>query len=334
MTRNIIYSITMTVALIAFAGCEKNVDIDIDEVESMIVMNGLITSDSAVSIYLTRTRHILDNMEIDVMKDATVEITDAGGNSKTLVYKNDKIYTSDQFKVEAGKEYTVTASRTGYTDVEATCTIPEKVLINRLDTASTVDEYGERRIAFKVVFDDPPGEDNYYMISVRSDKVVTYTEYFYYEDTLYVDLEKDTVVIGYTRDSTVYDNNYNDHVWFESADLAIEQWDYHSNRIIFSDKLFDGKTYSINASFYTWFLYDASDSVTLYVSLHSIDQHYFKYIDSREDHYYAKGDPFAVPVVVHSNIENGVGILGGMSVDVDSFKLAPLKYDWQYYPLF
>ncbi len=311
--------------------CEKNVEIDIEEIDPMIVMNGLLQADSTVDIFLSRTRHILDNKELSSLPDATVSITDTEGNSTILQYGSNRLYSSGAFRIIPGKSYTVSASAPGYNPVEATCRIPEIIPVKSIDTTSLVNEWGEKKIAFEIAFDDPEGETNYYMLSLNARVDVVNLEIVQRIDTLYIDPVKDTVVTGIVFDTIEHHYPRYENLYIESEDLAIEQWDYYSNRIIFSDKLFNGRTYRFNGSYYNWFLWDAADSSTVYISLQAIDEHYFKYIDSREDHYYAKDDPFAVPVVVHNNIENGIGILGGMSASIDSFKVAPLSRDWYNY---
>ena len=317
--------------LLITAACEKNVDIDIDEIEPMIVMNGLLQTDSTVQIYLSRTRHILDNVQLSSLGGATVEISGPDGNPVSLVYGKDQLYRTDQIKIEAGKEYTVTASADGFNSVSAVSTMPKKVNIRKIDTLSVRNEWGEKQISFDILIEDPPDETNYYMLSLKARIPVKYIDIIERIDTLYVDPVKDTVILGYVYDTLEYFIPRIDNIYVESEDLAVEQNDYFSNRIIFSDKLFDGKTYSFNGSFYDWFLWEAGDSATVYISLQSVDEHYYKYIDSRADHYYAKNDPFAVPVVVHNNIENGIGILGGATANVDSLKIAPKRNPWDYY---
>jgi hypothetical protein len=323
------YTGALLMLVILFGSCEKNVDIDIGDTEPMIVLNGVLKADSTIEIYLSRTRHILDNTEINSLLNATVEISDEEGNSEELEIGAGNLYRTDQLSVQHGKTYTIRASAPGYNDVEATTIIPESVPIARFDTSTVYNDWGEDMIEFSIVLDDPPGVENYYMISIRSDLKYYHTEYSYYLDTLYVDPEKDTVVIGYVRDSVVYKDVRNESVWFESENLAIEQTDSYSSRVIFSDRLFDGRTYTIRGRFNTWFLYGVNDSATIDVSLYTIDSHYYRYIDSRADHYYARNDPFAVPVIVYSNIQNGVGILGAMAVDKHTFKLAPFIPPWE-----
>lgn len=326
--KNCRYILMIIVLALLHSACEKNIDIDIDEIEPMIVLNGVLTEKEQVTLYLSRTRHILDNMQITSLKNATVVIADEAGNTDTLIYGADQLYRTSEMTIEPGKEYTVSASAMGYNTVTAESRIPEPVQIAHLDTTGSVDEWGEQMFDFTVAFDDPPGVSNYYMLTVRSKYEISHIEYDYFLDTLYVDPEKDTVVTGFRRDSIEYIDVRNESIWFESENLAIENEDSYSNRIIFSDKLFDGKSYSISGSFYTWFLWEANEPATVYFTLQAIDEHYYKYIDSRTDHYYARNDPFAVPVVVHNNIENGVGILGGMTADTDSILLAPRSQQW------
>jgi len=292
-------------------------------------MNGLLEADSTVEIFLSRTRHILDNKELSSLSDADVQIQDEDGNTVTLSYLN-RLYSSGDMKIEPGKSYWITAAAQGFNDVEATCVIPESVAMRYIDTSSSFNEWGERQLSFEIAFSDPPGEKNYYMLSLQAKVEMMHFDIVQRIDTLYIDTAKDVVITGIVNDTIKYFIPRYENVWIESEDLAIEQWDYRTNNVIFSDKLFDGKEYTFNGSFYDWFLWGATDTSTLYVKLQSVDEHYFKYIDSREDHYYAKNDPFAVPVVVHNNIENGIGILGGMAASVDSLKLAPM-YREPYY---
>ncbi len=330
MGKNKKYPVILFVVFFLISACEKNVDIDIEEIDPMIVLNGVLKADSTVEIYLSRTRHILDNRDITNISDASVEISDDAGNNALLKYGSDKLYETVNMQVIPGRSYTVTAAAPGFNDVSATCVIPDPVPFQRFDTAGTVNEWGDKMMEFDLVFNDPPGENNYYRLSFDARIAVKYQDIVEVYDTLYYDPVKDTAVMGYRVDTIEYVIPQVQGVWFESEDLAIEQWDYNSNAVIFTDKLFDGKEYSFHGTFYTYFLYGAGDTSTVFINFESIDEDYYLYLDSREKHYYAKNDPFAVPVVVHSNVENGVGILGGVSVWRDSIHMAPLYNNWEY----
>jgi hypothetical protein len=66
------------------------------------------------------------------------------------------------------------------------------------------------------------------------------------------------------------------------------------------------------------FRQNQSDSTIIVVSLMSLSEDYFKYKLSLEKYQETAGDPFAQPVQVYSNVENGFGIFGGYSVYRDS----------------
>lgn len=321
-------SLHIILAATLFAtSCEKNVDIDIDEIAPLIVVNSVLTADSSVAVFLSRTRHILDNADITGLQGATVTISNEENQTDTLVYGEDNLYHGENIRIEEGKQYTIMANAPGFDEAHATTTIPSRIPILTLDTLSTFDDWGEKIYDFEISFEDTEGTPNYYMLSLRTRYEYRWEEEQFIFDTLYVDPEKDTIVTGYRREVIEFIDLRNETVWFNSENLAIEQWGGYESRVLFSDRLFDGKKYSLRGRFYPWFLWDASDSASIYVSLMAIDEHYYKYIDSREDHYYAKNDPFAVPVIVHNNIENGIGILGGMAIYTDSVKLPPNRWE-------
>lgn len=332
MRRPAIYISTVLI-LLGGISCEKNIDIDIDEISPMLVLNGLIESDSSVSISLTRTRHILDNKEITVLANGTVEIFDTHGNSSDLVWDNRSRYETDNFQVSPGEEYTITASAEGYFDVEANCIIPDKIQIIRLDTVSVYNEWNEQMLSMGIVFQDDPDVENYYQLSLTSKSYYMDLHIEERLDTLYVDPIKDTVVIGIVYDTI--ENlipNY-ENIYFQTEDLIIEEWD-NNGGVVFSDRLIQGKEYSLKGTIYTGYRYWSADTSSIYVNLHSITKDYFEYVSSLQKHYNAKGDPFSTPVVVHGNVENGLGIFGGRVTSRDSILLPPQSWEdpyWNYY---
>lgn len=328
MRKSIVYIITFLM-LLGGISCEKNIDIDIDEISPMIVLNGLVESDSTVSISLSRTRHILDNKEVSTLSTGEVEIFDSHGNSTELIWDNFNRYESDNFHISPGEEYRITATASGYFDVEARCVVPERIEIIRLDTASVYNEWNEEMLSLGIVFTDQADEDNYYQMSLSAKYYQTYFEEKY--DTLYVDLEKDTVIMGYVYDTIV--TPHFESVYFQTEDLIIEEWD-NNGGVVFSDRLIQGKEYSLKGNIYNGYRYRSDDTVSLYVSLHSITKDYFEYVSSLQKHYNASGDPFSTPVVVHGNVENGLGIFGGRVTSKDSILLPPMEWEdpyWNYY---
>jgi len=103
-----------------------------------------------------------------------------------------------------------------------------------------------------------------------------------------------------------------------------------SQGVLFSDQLFDGKTYSFRGQFYEHQL-EASDSAVVDIKLHSISESYYKYLKSRQSHYDTKENYLAVPVIVYSNVEEGAGFFGGYSTDIYTITTFISEYRWEYY---
>jgi hypothetical protein len=141
-------------------------------------------------------------------------------------------------------------------------------------------------------------------------------------DTLYV--SEDTVIVN-TSYGAYELEEFEDKIWFNSDDVIIEdQW----QSAIFSDELIDGETYSLRFSIDKWSLY--GDSITVFFDLISIDRNAYLYYLSFARHMWNQGDPFAEPVVVYTNIENGIGVFGSSSVFTKSFKMPQYNGGWYY----
>ena len=327
MKRSVLNTIAIGLGLVlSISSCEKNIDIDIDEISPMIVLNALVEADSAVEISLSRTRHILDNKEVSTLNSGKVNIFDSHGNSAELFLNSRSRYVADNFQIIPGEEYRITASAEGYYDVEATCTIPQRVDIIRIDTVSVYNEWNDQMLSLGIVFRDDPDVDNYYQLSMMA-KWYMYEWYIEERiDTLYVDPVKDTIILGIVYDTIERYIPYYEQTYFNTEDLIIEEWD-NMGGVVFSDKLIQGKEYAITGNIYSGYSMWSADTSTLYVNLHSISKDYFDYVSSLQKHYNAKGDPFSTPVVVHSNVTNGLGIFGARSTSRDSIRLAPNPND-------
>ncbi|MFZ5941222.1 MAG: DUF4249 domain-containing protein [Bacteroidota bacterium] len=326
----IILIVSITALFIFPEGCEKNVDIEIDEIEHMIVLNASLVPDSAIEVTLSRTRHILDGYELKMLSGGTVQISDDLGNAAQLLPGVDGIYRTAALLPVAGREYTVKASVEGYADVEAKTKIPELIPIASFDTSLVEGEGGYLQYNFRLTIDDPADEENFYSIFFHS---LSYNAEMLIEekvDTLYV--SQDTVIIAKTLDTTLIYHPFYNQVYINSEDIVVEEDIGREIGIIFSDKLFNGKSYTLKGSFSDYSLLYSADTATLYYSLKSITRDYYKYLYSLEKHYSAKDDFFSTPVMVQTNITGGVGIFGSYSVYTDSLKFAPMEnpFPWYY----
>ena len=321
------------------SACESVLFIELEESDKLIVLNGAISSDSLISVQVSRTRHILDNAPVVPLENAKVSLYQNGTLLQELAYTENGCFVSPDFIPSIGYDYTIEVENAGYESVTASTGIPAVVPILLFDTISINRDDGDPYsysshddvLQFDLSLEDPAGVDNFYMITAETDR--SWTEY------------RDTTVQVW--DSGWYNNQWNyfqkdsmytlteihrytDQPYIRTDDIVVEE--NTSYGVLFTDKLFDGKSYSFKGEFYHDQLRSA-DSAVVDVRLLSISESYYKYLKSRQKHYSTKEDYLAVPVIVYSNVEGGTGFFGGYSSDVYTFTTFISEYDdyWYWY---
>ncbi len=326
-----LHKISLIVIMLALSlgyACEKIIEIDLEATEPRLVMNALITPDSGVSIVLSRSMHILDNHQVVRITNAMVKLYEDDVEVAQLQHVATGKYTT-AYTPKLGKTYRIEASAENFDDISAMCNLPLPVVITGLDTTIIKDEYSQAMLAFDVSFSDPAGESNYYMLEAFLR--YTYEEYDpwgFSIDTLYQNA--DTVIVDTTWGIYTMVERY-EPVYLNSNDIILEAISSnYGGGLVFTDELINGKPYKIRATTYIWAY---GEEMTLNVHLKSITRAYYMYMRTLSAHYSAQGDPFAEPVFVFSNVEGGMGIVGGYTISIDSIGLDPSAFNggWWYY---
>jgi len=150
-----------------------------------------------------------------------------------------------------------------------------------------------RRMYLSLTFKDNPDITNYY-------RLVVYTRSYLGS--------KVTTDYTFSFDDVVSGNSTGDEVGPPTS--------LSSNKFnVFSDELFNGKTYSLkfsiahNMNIYLPGHNKPQPSKALFITLQSISKSYYLYLQTRSN--IKTNSFFAEPVQVYSNIDGGVGIIGG-----------------------
>ena len=280
-------------SVLNFSGCDEDtfsqvVEIEIPEHKESIVLNGLWTSqDSTLELLVSNSLSILDNADYTIPDDADVKLFKDGALWNNLILSEATFKYSLALDSPLGNElatYRIEAGFGTYDPVFVEQTMPGTVLIKEAsyEQDGTIDPTGEKVDEFSITFDDPPGEENYYLLRVS-----------YIEQ--YVEWTGDTI-------------RYEGMIYLDSNDPITG---YSEQGLIFTDKAFDGNEYTINAWNYGWF-----EQVELFnVELINITRDGYLYLRSLENYYNSVDNPFAQPATVFSNIENGYGIFALGAVD-------------------
>jgi len=282
------------IQLLFLTNCTKQIEFDAQDIAPRIVINSLFTNDSLWAANISRSVGVLESTSYTSINDADVSIFDGNGvEVTTLTNQGDGLYTSPTDAMPIADElYTIEVSAPGYTPVSATNRIPAAVQINSIDTVSSTNSDGQTILETTINFQDPPANANYYMVEV----LVKGT---------WISWEEDTIEFREPLEISCDDINV------ETVNrFSFDGFDNTYLYLMLKDENFDGEDYALTFSVIN---YAELKDLELFgeIRLVNTSEAYFNYLKSFNMYQRASGNPFATPVQVYSNVENGMGIFAG-----------------------
>ena len=288
-----------------FASCDIVVDLDIPEHERVLVVNSILTTDSMINASISHSVGAFDASSISYVNNSTVEVYEDGvllgemDEKASLSYDSSGeldstyVYNFNQNPV-AGKIYSYEIVHPDYEAVRAETTVPAAVKLNVNDVTLLSEEDYVKHYRVRFSFNDA-SEDNFYRLRLRNPN--TYYGFDYFES--------------------------NDASMISSAGVQSDGATFYGDEALFDDEIFNGTEKEISIDFFDsnkffWGEEPDDDFETEYtLELTSVSESYYTYIRSLRAHF-DNQDQFIFagePVQVFTNIENGLGVLGSMSLD-------------------
>lgn len=275
--------------------CEKEIELKQSEIDPRIVVNSIFTANDTIWIELSESRNVLFEGAMPTITDAALKLTDSNGAVLgDFIHQSDGNYYLSTVLPIAGNRYGITASKAGFESVSAFSSAPELINVTSIDTVSKADI---SEMEFTINFTDNAAEKNYYSISI--------TGYYGYEDEF--------------GEIVYWENNY-----FSTKEFYVvnggagigEDGTKNDTEFYFPDDLIDGDNISFKSTIY----FPAANEYPVYfiVKVASLSEDLYKYKVTYANYLNTQGSPFAEPVRVYSNIENGFGIFGGSSIASDT----------------
>lgn len=267
---------------------------------SKLVVNCFFAPDSTWEFQVSKSLSVLDNADIKFIKNATIKIFKDSELIETITEQDkDKWYRTENNLPEIGEKYSVEVSSPDFgKKLLAEDYVPQAIPVSDVSVVITDSSFyeginysgGNVEGNFDIKFSDPANIENYYQLSI-----------FYY----------DTVSINYDDPSEYYISK---RVLSISSDAAavINDRDYN-NILLLTDVFFDGQNYQLKVNFEDW---NARREKLYYIELVSLNRSGYLYRRTIDDYNQSQNDPFAEPVQVFCNIENGYGIFSGYSTDI------------------
>lgn len=275
---------TGVLILLTAAACSKEIDLDLPAYSSKLVVNGELNTDNIISLQVSRSMPILQANDSNgyLIKDAVVTVRENGIPIGTATYFNNRYELNT--KPKAGATYTVDVASGKFTPVNASIKIPNQIQMN----VSYIDSVGLDADGFKegrltLNFKDDASVNNYYKLLI--------------------------VYFSATNEKFAFELISNDILFVNNEKL-------NDGGYQFSDRTFSGKTKTL--SFPVAFGL-AVGTPKFIVSLKCFDEDYNDYLRATEDYSQTGDDAFSnEPVILKTNVNNGLGMIGGVSNARDS----------------
>jgi len=297
--------------LLIGTSCETIVEVDLPENPPKLVVNSYFNSDSLWAVHVSKSQFVLDNAELQRIENANVKVTKGDGTTFTLSHDEDGFYRSDSERPVLGQTYDIEVTAPDFESVSATNVIPSPVIIESVDTVSVRND-GEDQIELRIKFTDNGATKDYYEVNLFAKR-----ESFISDSS------------GQAGDTFTF----SERIFFESDDLVFTDQAFESTSgSAFTDDIINGKNYQLKLQIYPYFIGGGvpndpgnpnpdpnpsgfNEEIDLIIELRTVSEDYYKYSTSYANFQWTNGDPFAQPVRVHSNIQNGFGIFAGYSND-------------------
>lgn len=298
--RNLLFPFFLS--LVFFVACERELQIDLNGVKPELVVLANFSDLDTMEVVVSKSRPVLDQEQAVYLPNANVELFINDKFADRLTFVASPIpqipgyYHSKEVVPQPGDRLRLTVDAAGFPSAAAESTMPLPVGIDTAFTALLIEIhevdlfFNQATITAHIKVLDPPGPHFYHLN-------------FYMQGYDYrIDIEGDTLKTNF----------YSLPLVTFPLDDAIPLIPYLDDRgVLFTDdalEVDDGEL-----SFTATFQYRRSDQLLghFLIELRSASPEYYDYHRSLVRQYQASQDPFAEPVILYSNVENGQGIFAG-----------------------
>ena len=308
---------------IIYFSCENMetvVDLDIPETPPVLVLNGVLDTDTTIQILISHSvgafsneiPNSIDNAEVILYEDDVLldTLSTNLNNTRNFYFYESGTYDSipmhyyeSNITPTKNTNYRIQASHPEYPSVYVNTFIPNDIEIFNLDIDTLTNE---DQIGFSFSFIDDLNANNYYRLKLFSACSKEWEEYGEIKIYYYA---------GYMEFMS------NDPS-FPSNGIPWDGYTYWGEQVVFSDALFNGEEKNIRLDIETGeFRYQDCDTVNLQFSVFSSDTYsYYNSLDNHRNE--GPANIFGGEVIpVYSNVQNGLGAV--ISTNAQMIQIKP-----------
>ena len=336
-----ISTLLLFILISCFISCEKTIEFKGTVTDPLLVLNSVLTPDSVVSIHLSQSRFYLGELApFKHITDATVSVFVNGSLKEQLTSDAEGMYKGTYFP-KAGDEIKIEVKADGYdlvksqtviphaSDIvsDSTVTIIEKEYVSPAQTNTTYISR-ERNMQVQLKLKDNINEENYYYIKA--------TQNFYRKDELVmnriIELNLSEVLKNNITDGgNIFDEIFGEGGNTNRTDNLVSDFYINGKEILFDfsfSDLLESIKY-VNGEITDDGNDDKEATVEYIIEIGAFSKDMYQYVISANEAANSKDVPFTEPVQVHSNIENGIGILGAYN----SYRFVS-RFETKYFPYY
>lgn len=291
--------VAILISVLILIACEKELPYTPTNDSSQRVLYAFLQNDSILQVNISKSVSI-----------NTPENERASENGIIYIYANDTLVSETPYMgttswvkipfviLKHSIRYTIKYIADTTIRLTGSTIIPKPIFIQKVDTVQgsiLTSNASDSMMVCKIQFRDSIGISNYYQLSIIS-KV-----------RLNGSVETQTEKIDFSKDDKV----------FLSAIQAGGVWTGIDFEGLFTDYSIEGMLYTIEVKIPKRYLrlLDGETEKLVDFKLYSLSNDYFEYYRSRKIAEGYSGVPFLDPVKVYSNVENGLGCVGGLSFE-------------------
>lgn len=308
-----ILSYTLLAALLLTA-CEKQIPIDIDEMEPIVVVHSFNSDTANVSLRITKSRPVFGyhdanegyiNSDFPKVTNATATLTVNGTGYPAL--RDDNLYTF-AYTPREGDRLQLHVEVPGADPLTAETVVPRRARLGDVTVSHEAIDQWSDGLFVSIPIIDPVDEENFYLFQVR--RVVYYYPQFDAEGHVVSFEDGDSSLVYFQCDDPIVVDHDLSTV-FEDDPGTMPS--FRGNTLLVDDSRLNGLSHTLKLKV----PYDGYANENLYIEyqLHVLSL-------SREEFYYRQsaqgswGDLeevtslFSEPKQIFSNIEGGAGVFG------------------------
>ena len=321
------YLPAISIITLLTVSCTEEIKFTGEKIDPKIVIYSLLQPDSVITVSVAKSHAIFEEKYVPKqITDAVVKLYRDGELIETLTYIEPEPqpeyypvtpyskYVSQGVKPVHGSTYRIEVEMAGMKKASGEAGLPGIIPVTGLDTTQDHQADGYLLKEAKVRFSDPAGNNNFYRMAARS------TEGLYYGNKT-VPWSPEVPVTIFESDRS-YASDNDPVITPRKEDQDFFDMQINNTYHIFSDELISGKEYALtlemnnrlpDTDYYEFSVFD--------FELQSITEELYMYLRTTSAHMQSNDAFITEPVLVYTNIENGLGVVGAMSSSTVTLKI-------------